>query len=108
MPVSEASGVIFRPARREDLAAIVALLADDALGAAREFVSDPPAPGYLAAFEAIAANPRDLLAVAEDADGVVVGTLQLTVLAGLSDQGADQALLRAVRVASHLRGQGVG
>jgi len=97
-----------RPARREDVAAIVRLLADDGLGAEREVVTDPPGAGYLAAFDAIAANPRALLAVAEDAAGRIVGTLQLTFIAGLSNQGADLALVSAVRVSSALRGQGLG
>jgi len=97
-----------RPARREDVAAIVALLADDGLGAGREQVSDPPLPAYLAAFDEIAANPRALLAVAEDGSGAVVGTLQLTFIAGLSNQGAELALVSAVRVSSALRGQGLG
>jgi len=97
-----------RQARREDVAAIVALLADDAMGAAREQVSDPPAAGYLAAFERIAAEPRMLLAVAEDADGAVVGTLQLTFVPGLSNQGGELALVSAVRIAGDRRGQGLG
>ena len=71
-------------------------------------VSDPPAPGYLAAFDEISANPRTLLAVAEDSGGVVVGTLQLTFIPGLSDQGAELALVSAVRIDSRLRGQGLG
>jgi GNAT superfamily N-acetyltransferase len=100
--------ITVRAARREDVAAIVRLLADDGLGAGREAVSDPPAAGYLEAFEAIAANPRALLAVAEDGAGAVVGTLQLTFIAGLSNQGAEQALVSAVRVSSSRRGQGLG
>jgi GNAT superfamily N-acetyltransferase len=97
-----------RPARCEDVAAIVRLLADDGLGAGREVVSDPPAAGYLEAFHKIAANPRALLAVAEDASGAVIGTLQLTFIAGLSNQGAELALVSAVRVSSSLRGQRLG
>lgn len=101
-------GITPRPARREDVAAIVRLLADDRLGAGREVVSDPPAGAYLAAFEQIAANPRTLLAVAEDATGVVVGTLELTFIPGLSNQGAEQALVSAVRIDASLRGRGFG
>ena len=97
-----------RPARREDVSAIVALLADDGLGASREVVSDPPGAGYLKAFDEIAANPRTLLAVAEDASGTVVGTFELTFIPGLSNQGAELALVSAVRVCSSLRGQGLG
>jgi GNAT superfamily N-acetyltransferase len=97
-----------REARREDVAAIVRLLADDRLGAEREEVSEPPADRYFAAFERVAADPRNLLAVAEDAAGRVVGTLQMTFIPGLSNQGAELALVEAVRVESGLRGGGVG
>jgi GNAT superfamily N-acetyltransferase len=97
-----------RPARREDVGAIVALLADDELGAGREVVCDPPAPAYLEAFDKVAADPRNLLTVAEDAAGAVVGTLQMTFIPGLSNQGAELALIEAVRVDSSLRGQGLG
>jgi GNAT superfamily N-acetyltransferase len=106
--MSEQPTVTLRPARREDVAAIVALLADDALGSGREVVGDPPAAGYLAAFEKVDADPRNLLAVAEDAAGRVVGTVQMTFIPGLSNQGAELALIEAVRVDSSLRGQGVG
>ncbi|MEV4173885.1 GNAT family N-acetyltransferase [Nonomuraea sp. NPDC049709] len=97
--------LIFRPARREDVPAIVALLADDPLGAARE--GDPGDERYLAAFERIDANPADELIVAE-VDGKVVGTMQLTYLAGLSRLGAERCLIEAVRVAASTRGQGLG
>ncbi|MBS0361622.1 MAG: GNAT family N-acetyltransferase [Proteobacteria bacterium] len=106
--MGEAPQIRMRPARREDVAAIVRLLADDGLGAGRETVGDPPPPDYLAAFERIATNPQALLAVAEDAAGRVVATLQLTFIAGLSNRGADQALVSAVRVDSRLRGRRLG
>jgi GNAT superfamily N-acetyltransferase len=106
--MATAPKITVRPARREDVAAIVALLADDGLGAGREVVGDPPEPAYLEAFDQIAANPRALLAVAEDAAGRPVGTLQLSFIAGLSNQGAELALVSAVRIASNLRGQGLG
>ena len=96
---------IFRRARREDVPAIAALLADDALGAGREDASDS-AP-YLAAFHRIDADPRNLLAVAE-IDGAVRGCLQMTFIPGLSNRGAEFALVQAVRVDDALRGQGVG
>ena len=100
--------LVCRPARREDVAAIVRLLADDGLGAAREVVSDPPAAAYLEAFDRLAASPRSLLAVAEDAAGAVIGTLQLTFIPGLSNQGAELALVSAVRVDAARRGQRIG
>lgn len=106
--MTDPQAIRIRHARREDVAAIVALLADDHLGAAREVVSDPPAPAYQAAFETLAADPRNLLAAAEDASGRIVGTLQLTFIPGLSSQGAELALLQAVRIAADLRGRGLG
>ncbi len=97
--------VIFRPARREDVPLIVALLADDPIAAARE--GDPSDEAYLAAFQAIAADPRQELVVAE-ADGEVVGTMQLTFVPGLSRRGGERALIEAVRVGASMRGQGLG
>jgi GNAT superfamily N-acetyltransferase len=83
------------------------MLADDALGAAREDAGLPLDPGYIRAFAAIAADPNQMLAVAEE-DGVVVGTLQLTFIPGLSYKGAWRGQIEAVRVAASRRGQGLG
>ena len=96
--------MIFRDATRADVAPIVALLADDPLGKGREGAA-PDA--YLAAFDDIAANPAHQLIVGED-QGSIVACAQLTILAGLSHGGARRALVEAVRVAAHLRSQGVG
>ncbi len=95
----------FRPARAEDIPAIVALLADDPLGAQRE---DPAATGpYLAAFKAIDSDPNHLLLVMTRGDDVL-GTLQLSFLPGLSHRGAWRGQVEAVRVARSTRGQGLG
>ena len=103
--MTDPQAISMREARRDDVAAIVALLADDHLGATRE---DPAAlPAYSAAFDKIDADPRNVLAVAEAA-GRIVGTLQITFIPGLSNQGAELALLEAVRIDSSLRGQGLG
>ncbi|WP_431780537.1 N-acetyltransferase family protein [Streptomyces chumphonensis] len=99
------SDLTMRPATADDLADIVALLADDPLGAARESPDDL-AP-YRAAFAAVAADPQQHLVVAERA-GRTVGTLQLTVVPGLSRQGASRALVEAVRVHGDERGSGLG
>ena len=96
--------VIFRDARREDVPAIVALLADDMLGAEREAAADE---AYQVAFEQIQSDPRSWLAVAEIA-GEGAGTLQLSVLPGLSRHGMPRAQIEGVRVASGHRGQGLG
>lgn len=95
---------IIRPARRDDVPAIVAMLADDPLGAQRE---QPGDPAYLTAFDAIDADPRQLLVVAEH-DEEAVGTLQLTFIPGLSRKGATRAQIEAVRVRADIRGSGLG
>ena len=85
--------------------AIVGLLADDVLGAGRESPGD--LEPYRRAFAEIDGDDRQYLAVAEE-DGRVVGTLQLTVLPGLSRQGARRAQVEAVRVAGSARRHGLG
>lgn len=99
--------MVLRDARRDDVPAIVAMLADDDLGRGRDRVEDPLPAVYYEAYEQIAADPNSRLLVA-DLDGEVVGTMQLTFLRGLSRRGAKRADIEAVRVASHLRGKGIG
>ena len=96
-----------RDARREDVPAIVAMLADDALGAAREVMTEPLPASYYAAFDALDRDPNNRLLIAE-INGEIVGTLQITFIHGLSRQGAKRALIEAVRVASLHRGKGFG
>ncbi len=105
--MDEISAVTIRRARREDVASIVAMLADDPLGSGRERIEDPLPPSYFRAFEAVEKSPNIRLVVAE-AGGAVVGCLQLCILPGLSSQGAARALIEDVRVASHCRSRGIG
>jgi len=99
--------VAFRPAIRADLPAIVALIAADRIGATREDAREPLAACYVEAFEALVHDPNQLLAVADEA-GVVVGTLQLTFIPGLSRKGSWRGQIEAVRVAETHRGAGLG
>jgi GNAT superfamily N-acetyltransferase len=99
--------MILRRATRADLEGIVALLADDALGATREDPTLPLNANYEAAFEAIAADPNQLLAVADN-EGAIVGTLQLTFIPGLSRTGMWRSQIEAVRIAAEQRGAGLG
>ncbi len=99
--------LVFRAATRDDLPALVAMLADDELGSKREAAGPALHPAYAAAFDAIAADPNQFLAVAV-LGGRVVGTLQLSFLPGLSHLGAWRGEIEAVRVASDRRGQGIG
>lgn len=94
-----------RRATAEDIPAIVAMLADDPLGARRESPDDL-AP-YQAAFERIASDGGQRLVVAVR-DGRTVGTLQLTVIPGLSRRGATRSIIEAVRIHADERGGGLG
>jgi ribosomal protein S18 acetylase RimI-like enzyme len=102
------SSVTIRRARRGDVGSIVAMLADDPLGSARERLEDPLPQVYFRAFEVLEGQPHIQLVVAEDGDGAVVGCLQLCILPGLSSQGASRALIEDVRVATHCRSRGIG
>ncbi len=99
--------VSIRPARREDVPAMIAMLADDHLGRARERVEDPLPASYYEAFARVERDPNLTLVVAES-EGRVVGCLQLAVLPGISSQGGIRGLLEDVRVASDCRSRGVG
>ena len=101
------SNLQFRQATREDLPAIVQMLAEDKLGAQRECIETPLPQVYYDAFEAIEVDPNQELIVAE-MEGVVVGTLQLMFLPSISYQGGTRAQVESVRVVQRLRGQGIG
>jgi ribosomal protein S18 acetylase RimI-like enzyme len=106
--MSVISPVTIRRARRGDVEIIVAMLADDPLGSARERIEDPLPPPYFLAFEALEQASNIRLVVAEGGDGIVVGCLQLCILPGLSSQGASRGLIEDVRVASDCRSRGIG
>ncbi len=97
--------VTFRLAVTSDVPAIVAMLADDQLGATRETPHD--VEPYEHAFAVIDGDPNQMLVVGESA-GRVLATLQLTFLPGLSHRGAWRAQIEAVRVDASARGEGVG
>ncbi|WP_225099956.1 GNAT family N-acetyltransferase [Streptomyces sp. CoH27] len=94
-----------RHATADDLPSIVAMLADDPLGAQRESPHD--LTPYRAALERLAADSNQHLVVAVREDRVI-GTLQLTIIPGLSHKGATRALIEAVRIHADERGSGLG
>jgi ribosomal protein S18 acetylase RimI-like enzyme len=106
--MAASSSITIRRARRDDVAIIVGMLADDALGRARERIEQPLPDSYLTAFEKVDRAPNLQLVVAEDGEGSVVGCLQLCILPGISSQGASRGLIEDVRVASHCRSRGIG
>ena len=100
--------VVLRRADEDDLRAVVGLLADDPVSAARgDRASAEDEPLYRAAMLEILADPANDLLVAVDA-GEVVGTLQLTRLPGMARRGSARLLVEAVRVRSTLRSGGIG
>lgn len=102
---TDAPAFTMRRATADDIPAIVAMLADDDLGALRE-TPDDLSP-YEEAFVRIDGDPQQHLMVAEG-DGRTLGTLHLTVIPGLSRRGSTRALIEAVRVHTDVRGMGLG
>jgi len=98
--------VLLRRAAPEDLATIVALLADDPIGRAREEPGPQLDTRYREAFAAIERDPNQLLAVAERS-GHVIGVLQLGFIPGLTRRGM-RGQIEGVRVAAGERDSGTG
>jgi GNAT superfamily N-acetyltransferase len=97
-----------RRAAADDLDAILGLLADDPISAARgDTGSADDRPAYERAFAAIDADPAQQLLVATLGDEVV-GTMQLTVIPGLARVGASRLQIEAVRVSARRRNHGIG
>jgi GNAT superfamily N-acetyltransferase len=102
-----AETLVFRRAASGDLTTIVALLADDPIGAGRENPGTELDTAYRDAFAAIDCDPNQLLAVAERGDEVI-GVLQLSFIPGLTRRGMWRGQIEGVRVAAGERGSGVG
>lgn len=97
-------GVTFREADVGDVPAIIALLREDDLGAAREIA---PLAHYEAAFATLILQPQTVLIVGAR-DGAVVAFYQLTTVDALSHCAMRRGNIEDVRVAENLRGQGIG
>lgn len=101
--------VVVRDAVDGDLDALMALLSDDPISAARGDVAAPEdRPQYATALRSITDDPANALLVAEDQGGRLVGTLQLTRIPGMARRGSTRLLVEAVRVSSALRSGGIG
>ena len=99
--------MLIRPARMNDLPALVTLLADDEIGQGREDLSPDALPVYRARLSEILGAEHITQFVVEE-DGAIIGCLQLNLLPCLARRGMIRAGLEAVRVASHRRSQGIG
>lgn len=101
------AAITFRRGTAADLPAVVVMLADDALGAARERAETPLPSSYTEAFAAMERQGGNTLLIGE-IDGEIVACLQLIILPGISMQGATRAQIEGVRVASTHRGRRIG
>lgn len=97
----------FSRATRLDVPKLVTLLADDILGATREASGSNNLTRYEAAFAEIDADPNQYLCAVREGDELV-GTFQLTFIAGLSRNGSTRGLIEAVRVSADHRGKRIG
>ncbi|ROR64696.1 GNAT family N-acetyltransferase [Agrococcus jenensis] len=94
-----------RRAARDDVPVLVALLSDDELGREREVAE---LAGYESAFDAVTRDSTHYLAVVVDEAERVVGTMQLSIIPGLSRGGSTRLQIEGVRVAAHERSSGLG
>jgi ribosomal protein S18 acetylase RimI-like enzyme len=92
-------------ASRSDVPAIVALLAEDELGRSRE---DTQSARYEVAFDVVARDTSQYLAVVRDESQRVVGTMQLTIIPGLLRAGTTRLQVEGLRVAAAARSHGLG
>ena len=101
--------LVLRGARLDDLPALVALLADDAIAETRGDLADSgDLERHRAALAEIIQDPgHEQLVLCDDSDALLA-TAQLTVLPGLSRRGATRLQVETVRVASTARSLGLG
>jgi GNAT superfamily N-acetyltransferase len=98
--------VIFRKAMLSDLTDIVAMLANDQLGALREDLQHPEK--YEQAYHIINKDHSQELMVVENESGEIIGTFHLTFIQYLTHQGSVRAQIESVRVREDYRGKGIG
>ncbi|TPW25861.1 GNAT family N-acetyltransferase [Pararhizobium mangrovi] len=99
--------VAIREAVRDDLSALIAMLASDTVGGHGDTTEAEHRTAYERAFDAIAASPNETLYVA-DYGGRVVGVAKATVLTTLTNRGASAVLVETVHVRTDMRGNGIG
>lgn len=92
-------------ATKADIGAVVELLAGDALGQRREVAELAP---YEAAFDALARDRSHHLTLVRDEEDRIVGTMQLTLIPGLSRGGTTRLQIEGLRVAVDQRSRGIG
>lgn len=99
--------IMIREAREDDLAALIAMFASDALGGHGDTTAPEAFADYARAFAAIEASSDQTLYVAERG-GEAVGTFQTMVTTSLTGRGASSMIIEAVQTREDMRGQGIG
>lgn len=97
----------YRDATRDDIAFIVGIIVADSVVPTNDLPDQPDHPAYVAAFEAISADPNQRMVIAE-IDGAPVGTVQLTFIPGLNHLGMWRGLIEAVHIVPAQRSKGLG
>lgn len=97
----------YRKATKEDIPAIIKMLAQDKLGKLRENYREPLPETYYQAFDRIERDENQELIVIENEEEVI-GTLQLSFIPYLTYRGGIRAQIEAVRIRKDMRGQGIG
>ncbi len=100
--------MIFRRATKEDLPAIIGMIANDTLGKLRERYGDPLPKAYYSAFEIIDGDKNQQLMVIENSVGEVVASFQLSFLQYLTYVGGIRCLVENVHVREDQTGKGIG
>ncbi|MEZ4971174.1 MAG: GNAT family N-acetyltransferase [Flavobacteriaceae bacterium] len=100
--------MIFRRATKEDLPAIIKMIANDTLGKSRERYEDPLPKAYYSAFEIIDGDKNQKLMVIENFQGEVVASFQLSFLQYLTYEGGIRCLVENVHVRDDQTGKGIG
>jgi GNAT superfamily N-acetyltransferase len=100
--------MIFRKALKQDVPALIAMLANDSLGQWRENIPDPLPEQYYTAFQIIDNDPNQELIVVENDGGEIIGTMQLSFIQYLTYQGGMRMQIEGVRVRHDQRGTGIG
>ena len=103
-----------RDAIQADVPAILRLMVDDELRGANDSTAQADLPTYERAFAVIEADPNHTILVGQLPQSgsaqqpLIVASLQLSFLPGLTNHGAWRGHIENVRVASLHRGQGLG
>ncbi len=99
--------MIFRKATKEDVPAIVEMLANDFLGKTREKFEMPLPSSYYDFFYRIDADSNQELTVLE-LEGEIIATMQLTFIPYMTYCGSMRMLIESVRVKDTMTGKGIG